>query len=229
MALDEDTRWLKEPEELDSSKTRRQRFLEAKKDAGDFYKLQINEIKKDYTVFYDDEGTIISITKEDVVPQQECNSTIFKHDQVEILKGKNINLYRVVQDPDIETVFSIERRPEESLFVRNEDSFVQLIEISNEKDFDLSVSLKDSKLKLTLGEKILKKYKGKDAKNITAKGHKEVKIYFTSINDPHFLVYFETILLSELVKNKTIVKEIPEGMDQCSLYTIKIFDKYVRT
>ena len=63
MALDEDTRWLKEPEELDSSKTRRQRFLEAKKDAGDFYKLQINEIKKDYTVYYDDEGTIISITK----------------------------------------------------------------------------------------------------------------------------------------------------------------------
>ena len=42
MALDEDTRWLKEPEELDSSKTRRQRFLEAKKE------YQIIEEVKDY-------------------------------------------------------------------------------------------------------------------------------------------------------------------------------------
>ena len=214
---------------LSEAEKRRRRFLKAKEEAGDFYKLQINEFKKDYTVWYTEDGTIISVTKEDIKSKKEWKSAIFSHEQIEILKGKNLNLYHVVQDPDVDTVFSIEMRPIESLYVRSEDDFVMLIEKSSSKTYDLSVSTKDNKLNLKLHKKLKTKYKKQDIKSITAKGKKDFNFYFTSINDPHFLVYYVNVSLKELVENDVVVKDIPEGMDQCSIYTIKSFDKYVRT
>ena len=115
---------------LSEAEKRRRRFIKAKKEAGDFYNLQVNEFKKDYTVWYTPDGTIVSVTKEKITPQKGWKSTVFKNEQIEILKGKNLNLYRVVQDPNIDTVFSIELRPIESLYVRSEDDFVTLIEKS---------------------------------------------------------------------------------------------------
>ena len=125
---------------LSEAEKRRRRFIKAKKEAGDFYNLQVNEFKKDYTVWYTPDGTIVSVTKEKITPQKGWKSTVFKNEQIEILKGKNLNLYRVVQDPNIDTVFSIELRPIESLYVRSEDDFVTLIEKSSAKTFDISIN-----------------------------------------------------------------------------------------
>ena len=214
---------------LSEAEKRRRRFLKAKKEAGDFYKLQINELKKDYTVWYLEDGTIVSVTKEKIKPQKDWKSTTFSNDQIEILKGKNLNLYRVVQDPSIETVFSIEMRPIESLYVRSEDDFVTLIDYDNSKTFDLSISTKEEELHITLHKKLKTKYKKQDIKSVTAKGKKDFNFYFTSLNDPHFLVYYVNASLKELIENDIVIKKIPPGMSQCSIYTIKSFDKYVRT
>jgi len=214
---------------LSEAEKRRRRFIKAKKEAGDFYNLQVNEFKKDYTVWYTPDGTIVSVTKEKITPQKGWKSTIFKNEQIEILKGKNLNLYRVVQDPNIDTVFSIELRPIESLYVRSEDDFVTLIEKSSAKTFDISINTDKKILNVKLHKKHRTKYKKQGIESAIAKGKKELTFYFTSLNDPHFLVYFVNIKLQELIENEIVSKDIPETMDQCSIYTIKCFDKYVRT
>lgn len=214
---------------LSEAEKRRRRFIKAKNKAGDFYKLQINELKKDSTVWFTSDGTIMSIAKEKIKPQKDWKSATFSHEQIEILKGKNLNLYHVVQDPNVETVFSIEVRPIESLYVRSEDDFVTLIEKSSSKTFDISISTNENKLNLKLSKKLKTKYKKQDIKSVTAKGKKDFNFYFTSLNDPHFMIYYVNVSLQELIEKDIVVKEIPEGMDQCSIYTIKSFDKYVRT
>ena len=72
-------------------------------------------------------------------------------------------------------------------------------------------------------------YKGKDLKSITAKGHKDLVFYFTSVNDPHFMIFFIKISLQELIENGSVKTETPKDLDRCSVYTLQIFDKYVRT
>ena len=69
-------------------------------------------------------------------------------------------------------MFSIELRPIESLYVRNEDAFVQLIEYDKSRSYNIKVEFKNKNFIVTASAKTKKKYKGKDSKSITAKGQK---------------------------------------------------------
>ena len=53
--------------------------------------------------------------------QRGWKQATFTREQVEILKGKNTNLYRVIQDPNVDTVYSIELKPVESVFLQIPD------------------------------------------------------------------------------------------------------------
>ena len=53
-------------EELSQADLRRQRFLENKKKFdGNYYAMMKAEYEKDYTVYFLEDGTIMSVTKED--------------------------------------------------------------------------------------------------------------------------------------------------------------------
>ena len=138
-------------------------------------------------------------------------------------------MYRVSQNPDDENTYHIELRPIESLYVRNEDTFVQLIEYSKDRSYNIKVGFKNNKFFVQASAKTKNKYKGKDLNTITAKGHKELVFYFTSVNDPHFMIFFIKVKLSDLIKEGTIYTDTPKDLDRCSVYTLEIFDKYVRT
>jgi len=43
------------------------------------------------------------------------------------------------------------------------------------------------------------------------------------------MIHTTNIVLSDLLENKTVERILPYDLSQCSIYTIKIFDKYVRT
>ena len=58
---------------------------------------------------------------------------------------------------------------------------------------------------------------------------KILKFYFTSIRDPHFLVHNINVSLEDLLTKVKIENKVPPKMNQCSVYTLKLFDKYVRT
>ena len=212
------------------AKKRKERFLANKKQfEGNYYAMQKAEYEKDHTVYFLEDGTITCITKEEITPKKEWKSFIFSKDQVKILDGKNLDLYRVSQNPDDENTYHIELRPIESLYVRNEDTFVQLIEYSKDRSYNIKVGFKNNKFFVQASAKTKNKYKGKDLNTITAKGHKELVFYFTSVNDPHFMIFFIKVKLSDLIKEGTVYTDAPKDLDRCSVYTLEIFDKYVRT
>jgi len=215
---------------LSKAEERRQRFLANKeKFEGNYYAMQKAEYEKNYTVYFLDDGTITCITKEEIVPKKEWKSYKFTRDQVKILDGKNIDIYRVSANPDDENTYHIELRPIESLYVRNEDAFVQLIEYSKSRSYNIKVEFKNKNFIVTASAKTKNKYKGKDLERITAKGHKDLLFYFTSVNDPHFMIFFIKISLKELIEKGSVKTETPKDLDRCSVYTLQIFDKYVRT
>ena len=117
----------------------------------------------------------------------------------------------------------------ESLYVRNEDTFVQHIEPSKSRSYDIKVGFKNGKFFAQASTKTKNKYKGKKPESISAKGNKDLVFYFTSVNDPHFLIFYIKIKLHELIKDGTVYQDAPKDLDQCSVYTLKLFDKYVRT
>jgi len=213
---------------LSEAEKRRKRFLKEKNKFKNFNELVKHQKEKDKTVWFDDQGNILQISsdykRKKTVKEK---SAIFTQEQLSILDGKDVNLYRVVQDAEIETVFTIDLKQVESPFVENDKEFLQLISKSTSKVFDVEVSNKKGKFTVKLHNKILKKYKDIEPNLAVSNGKKVLKFYFTSENDPHFMVSNLNISLSELLKKGKITKNLSKKLDQCSIYTIKLFDKYV--
>jgi dipeptidyl aminopeptidase/acylaminoacyl peptidase len=215
---------------LNEAEKRRRRFLKAKKDAGgDIESLQAQIFDRDFTVQFDKEGNILSLSQEKIGKKKGTFLQTFTREQVEILKGKNTNLYRVVQDSNIDTVYSIELKPVESVFVRTEQSFVSIIEENKKTGAELLVYFKDNKFIVEATKKVLNKYKNIDPALANINGSKELKFYFTSINDPHFLIHNINISLKKLLSSSKVETKVPPKLNQCSVYTLKLFDKYVHT
>ena len=213
---------------LSEAEKRRRRFLKEKNKFNSFNELVKYHKNRDQTVWFDLEGNILQISAEQKRKKSvKERSVIFTAEQLEILKDKDVNLYRIVQDAEVETVFSIELKPLESPFVEHEKDFLQLIPESKSKIFDISVKYNKGNFTVKPHNKILKKYKDVDSNIATANGKKVLKFYFTSKNDPHFMIKSVNILLSDLLENKSVTKKLTKNLDQCSIYTIKLFDKYV--
>ena len=217
---------------LTEAEKRRRRFLKVKKEHGDVYKLQKHLETQPYTIWWDDNGEIKVITPD---PKSILKSKVkglksaeFEKDQVEILLNSNTNLYYIETDPNIDTVHYIKVKTVESSFVKQEDNALALIE-ENVKSPQIKVSCKEKVFSVTATPSLLKEYKGTDTSTATAKGSKLLKFYFTSINDPSYMIHTTNIVLSDLLENKTVERILPYDLSQCSIYTIKIFDKYVRT
>ena len=59
--------------------------------------------------------------------------------------------------------------------------------------------------------------------------HIVLVFYFTSVNDPHFMIFVVKVKLHELIKEGIVYTDTPKDLDRCSVYTMELFDKYVRT
>ena len=161
---------------LSEAEKRRRRFLKAKKDAGgDIESLQAATFNRDFIVYFNADGDILSYSQEKVKKQRGWKQATFTREQVEILKGKNTNLYRVIQDPNVDTVYSIELKPVESVFVRTEQSFVTLIEEGKKTGADIIVNFVDGNFVVAVTKKILKKYKDIEPKLANINGSKVLK------------------------------------------------------
>lgn len=219
----------------EEAELRRQRFLQSKENAGGSYVDLLKEVRaQPYVVYFDDSGNIKCIAKKneiiDVLPEWTHNHE-FTEEQLSILKGKSLDLFFVKKDPNIDNLFSIEVKPVESQFVVAEEDFLNIVPHTyNEKpDYEVMCSLTSTALVVTLHKDVIKLYKNKDPDRITAKGKRALKFFFTSKNDPHFMFDSISVVLKDLVQKKSLTIPTKGDFSQCSIYTIKLFDKYVRT
>ncbi len=206
---------------------RRLRFLASKESAGgSFAALMKQELSKKPKVYFLNDGTIVSITKEEIEANPEWQFREFDDNQLQILEGKNWNLFFVKKDLLVDNLYSIESRPLESTIVSAENNSLMLIDHND--DFDCKCTLTKNQFIIELNDNILQKYKDIDPFTATANGHKILKFYFTAKNDPHIMLHSEYVLLRQLLTNKLLTIKIKDIPLECSIYTVKAFEKYSR-
>lgn len=206
---------------------RRLRFLASKESAGgSFAALMKQELSKKPKVYFLNDGTIVSITKEEIEANSEWQCREFDDNQLQILEGKNWNLFYVKKDLLTDNLYSIESRPLESTVVSAENNSLMLIERNSE--YDCKCTLTTKNFTVELSDNTIDTYKDIDPSSATVNGNKILKFYFTAKNDPHIMLHSEYISLRQLLINKTITIQIKSIPLECSIYTVKAFNKYSR-
>lgn len=206
---------------------RRLRFLASKESAGgSFAALMKQELSKKPKVYFLNDGTIVSITKEEIEANSDWQCREFDDNQLQILEGKNWNLFYVKKDLLTDNLYSIESRPLESTVVSAENNSLMLIERNSE--YDCKCTLTTKNFIVEISDDIIDTYKDIDPSTATVNGNKILKFYFTAKNDPHIMLHSEYISLRQLLINKTITIQIKSIPLESSIYTVKAFNKYSR-
>jgi hypothetical protein len=206
---------------------RRLRFQAAKEAAGGLAGLIKQELSKKPKVYFLDDGTIVSLSKEDIDLKEGWQVREFDNEQVSILENNNWSLFYVKKDPLVDNLYSIESRPLESAVVSAENNSLLLIELGS-KNYDCMCKLTSTDFTVSLSKKMLEKYADIDSTTATVNGQKVLKFYFTAPNDPHIMIHSEYISLKALLEKPVTIKTTTD-LTQTSIYTVKAFDKYVRT
>ena len=206
---------------------RRLRFQAAKEAAGGLAGLIKQELSKKPKVYFLDDGTIVSLSKEDIDLEEGWQVREFDNEQVSILENNNWSLFYVKKDPLVDNLYSIESRPLESAVVSAENNSLLLIELGS-KNYDCMCKLTSTDFTVSLSKKMLEKYADIDSTTATVNGQKVLKFYFTAPNDPHIMIHSEYISLKALLEKPVTIKTTTD-LTQTSIYTVKAFDKYVRT
>jgi hypothetical protein len=206
---------------------RRLRFQAAKEAAGGLVGLIRQELSKKPKVYFLEDGTIVSISKEDIELKTGWQVREFDDEQVQILENNNWSLFYVKKDPIVDNLYSIETKPLESAVVSAENNSLLLID-DNSNTYECKCKLTKSSFTVSLSTSVIDTYKDIDPANATVNGQKVLKFYFTAPNDPHIMIHSEYVSLRALLANKVTIKT-KSDLTQTSIYTVKAFDKYVRT
>ena len=206
---------------------RRLRFQAAKEAAGGLAGLIRQELAKQPKVYFLSDGTIVSVSKEDMDLKEGWQVKEFSNEQVEILENNNWNLFYVKTDPLVDNLYSIESRPLESVVVSTENNSLLLIDTSS-ADYECMCKLTKTVFTVTLSKSTIEKYSSIDPISATVNGQKVLKFYFTAPNNPHIMIHSEYISLKRLLEI-TVTVNTATDLTQTSIYTVNAFDKYVRT
>lgn len=210
------------------AQARRKAFLDSKKLHGSIEQMTKAFHTTKYTVWYDDDGEIKCCSKEpNVIFDKKFKSAQFTDDEVAIFKNANWGMYRVRTDDKVDTVHYIELRPIDEIITKQEE-FLSEIEVGSVRGADVKIKVKDKTFTIALCPKAIKAYKDIDPAEAVVRGQTTLKFYFTTYKEPSFLEYNFNVSFRKLLENKEVSVTLPYKMDQSSIYTVKLFDKYVR-
>lgn len=207
---------------------RKQRFLELKKEHGG----NVDGITKhyeslDWNLWHETDGTIVSMSKE---PNEDLSSkyetATFSNEQIEILKDKNWNLYRIIVDKHNKHVKYIQVRPIEIDRISSDEFFLYQVDKNTKRSYDVKISLSKKKFTISAHANLIKQYSDIELSSAIIKGRKIIPFYVTTKNDPSFLLQTINISLEELIKNKKVSVDMPENFIGSSVFTLKLFDNY---
>lgn len=207
---------------------RKQRFLEAKEELGGTIQDVTNHYEKlDWTIWFEEDGTIVSMSKE---PNEDLSEKFefatFTNDQAKILVDKNWNMYRIITDKKNTHVKYIQVRPVEIDRVATEDFYLYQVDNQNKRVYDLKLSMSKTTLTISAHANIIKEYEDIEISSAIRKGRKIIPFYITTKNDPSFMLHYVNLSLEELLENKQVVYDMPEDYTGASVFTLKLFDNY---
>tara|TARA_Y100000385_G_C13075032_1_gene630984 strand:- start:454 stop:1065 length:612 start_codon:yes stop_codon:yes gene_type:complete len=173
-------------------------------------------------IAYDNVGDIHAKSNKDLTQDSKyANLMVYKFNtkDIKILEEKGKSVAQFSIEKDEHDVCHIKLKTFETDTVKSEKEFLSQISKGNAKSYDVKVSLNKKSFTVTLHS------------NVIGKPHKTglMAFHVTEKNDPHFIIETFTINLAELYKEKQIEKFHTIDNIDVSIYTTKIYDKYVRT
>ena len=215
---------------------RKQRFLDLKEQYDDIAGIIEYTNKLTWYVWHDSFGNIVASSKgESLDLDEQYSKAEFSSEQVSIIKtivaGKeywNWHLYKVISDKFDNSVKFLVLK--ENTVTKLDEHNLILVENIKSKDNDYSIKIKVNKKKVVVSmhNNLLKEYSTVGADNAVIKNRTSFYLYFTSKNDPSFLFYKLQINIFDLVKTGSLERRAPIDLTEYSIYTLDLFDTYVR-
>jgi len=206
---------------------RKKRFVESKELHGGSKGLAEHLDSLDWNLWHEEDGTIISLSKEwNEALSEKYETAKFNNEQVAILIDKNWNLYRIRTDKHNKHVKFIEVRPVVIDKISTENDFLFQVDKNSKATYDIKVSLSSKAFTVTAHKDFLEKYEEIDIADAVISGKKTIPFYITSKNDPSFMFHTITISLYDILNSTTVVKETDTDFRGCSIFTLKLFDNY---
>jgi len=213
-----------------SAEERKKRFLENKQSAGGAQALIDNQKYKPYRVYFNDKGDIMCFSKdENQEISEDWHTHDFSQDQLQILKEKDLTRFIVKKDPKVDNLYSIELRPIETVYVSADEDFLYEVKPSDEKKYDVTATITETHLVVSLHKTVKKSYKGVYPISATINGSRLLKFYVTAKNDPHEMYHYSVISLADLLSKDQVEIELDDDLREYSIFTNKLFDTYIRT
>ena len=205
--------------------SRREKFIEAKKKAGDYNKLLLKLNTQEVHVYFSNNGEIHG-TGYDKMLESELNHATFTQDQMSIMKDESTSLFHVRKDLKHNNIYHLERRP---LIVPKKDVFLNEIFFGVNEQYDIKIELYPQYFQANVHTSLLERYEDISLDSVTINGNRILTFYLTNKNDPHIMVHWLSVHVEKLFKNKQLQMPLPKDLTDCSIFIKKDKNtKYIR-
>tara|TARA_B100002019_G_C21237175_1_gene583415 strand:+ start:927 stop:1544 length:618 start_codon:yes stop_codon:yes gene_type:complete len=199
----------------------------------DLEKARKAQQRSDRHVYFDDTGNIVYYGRADSDDYSEYNHALFTYEQCRIFEDpdnkKSTNDFLVFVNPNEEGVYSFVTKVIELEKFKSATKMLSQVRVSDNDDYDIKITTKKKNVTIEISEKLRTNItKNVNVDNFSFKGEERFAIYLTSYNDPHFLYDSIEISLKDLFKVEQLKFTVDSDTTGKSIYTRKLFDKYIR-
>lgn len=205
---------------------RKQRFLQEKGDAGGFEQLVEKNEHRQWFLYFDERGDIMSLSKdspEQVNPLWQTYN--FDQHELAMLAEKDLNQFWVVTDSKGKS--KVQLRPQATVYAAMSADDLTVVDFG-EGTADMYVSIKEDTATIRLDQSVKEQFKNTYPIQATIKGKRIFKLFLT---DPEqYNIIYDTITVSmvELLTEEFVSKDMIADLRHCQIHTAPLFDKYLR-
>ena len=196
---------------------------------------RVKQQQSDRHFYFDESGNILYYGRAESDEYLESHHAVLSYDQCKIIEenNKSVNDFIVIMDPANEGVFTLVNKQIE---LESFKSATKMLSLIKKKDtltssYDIKIEyepLKESEnLTVTINDKLRSNVISTlDINNFSFKGANFFNLYFTTEKDPHFMFESVKVDLVNLFKEKELKYNVSNELNDCDLFTKRIFDKY---
>lgn len=196
---------------------------------------RVKQQQSDRHFYFDESGNILYYGRAESDEYVESHHAVMTYEQCKIIEenNKSVNDFIVIMDPANEGVFTLVNKQIELESFKSATKMLSLIKKQNalSPNYDVKIEYDSSKksdnLVVTINDKLRSNVISTlDVNNFSFKGANFFNLYFTTEKDPHFMFESVKVDLVNLFKDKELKYSVSNKLNDCDLFTKRIFDKY---
>lgn len=183
-------------------------------------------------VYFNDKGRILCLSRGETDDYPDAKHITMTAEQLSVIdETTSVNDVLVEMDAKNKSVYRLVKKTIELQEFRTKDDVLSQIAPYDNSNYDVKINIGKDKIGVTMHTRLIKRLTDNvDLDDgFTVNGKKICHFHFTKKNDPHFHIKTLKVDLVDLVKEKSKFYNVEEDLSKCSIYTKKVFDKYVYT